>query len=176
VDLALTFVTEAVKIAPCYFITGNHEIALSFEMYKRLINGMLDAGAAVLTDEEIVLMRDGETVSLVGHHWGDSANIGNLTEYEGYKILLSHPPEDFCDYVAGEYDLVLAGHAHGGQVRLPFLGGLYAPGQGILPHYDSGLYSDGKTDMIVSRGIGNSSFPVRFNNQPEIILLILECQ
>ena len=102
--------------------------------------------------------------------------MGELTDFDGYRILLSHRPECFTDYVAGEYDLVLAGHAHGGQFRLPFVGGLYAPGQGILPDYDSGLYREGRTDMVVSRGIGNSSFPIRFNNRPEVILLILECQ
>jgi predicted MPP superfamily phosphohydrolase len=71
-------------------------------------------------------------------------------------------------------DLVLSGHAHGGQFRLPFVGGLFAPNQGFFPEYDSGLYTDGQTQMIVSRGVGNSRFPVRFNNRPEVILIELK--
>ena len=70
-------------------------------------------------------------------------------------------------------DLTLSGHAHGGQFRLPFVGGLVAPNQGVFPKYDSGLYIDGSTNMIVSRGIGNSILPFRFNNRPEVILVEL---
>ena len=69
---------------------------------------------------------------------------------------------------------MLTGHAHGGQFRLPFIGGLFAPGQGLFPKYDSGLYSEGTTDMIVSRGIGNSTIPLRFNNPPEVVLIVLK--
>ena len=72
-----------------------------------------------------------------------------------------------------EYDLVLTGHAHGGQFRIPFVGGLYAPAQGAFPKYDSGLYTKGTTNMIVSRGLGNSAFPFRINNTPEIVIVTL---
>lgn len=91
-----------------------------------------------------------------------------------YKILLSHRPELFDVYVANDMNLVLSGHAHGGQFRLPFIGGIVAPNQGFFPEYDGGLYTEESTNMIVSRGIGNSLFPVRFNNRPEVILIILE--
>ena len=73
-------------------------------------------------------------------------------------------------------DLVLSGHAHGGQFRLPLIGGLVAPNQGLFPKYDAGLYSEGDTNMIVSRGLGNSIIPVRFNNRPEVVLIELESQ
>ncbi len=78
--------------------------------------------------------------------------------------------EDYCD--AGAH-LVLAGHAHGEQVRLPWLGGLYAPNQGILPEYDAGRFESGDTVMIVSRGLGNSAFPIRVNNPPELVVVEL---
>ena len=88
-----------------------------------------------------------------------------------FSILLAHRPEFAPDYAAAGFDLALCGHAHGGQIRLPVLGGLYAPGQGVLPHYDSGLYDvDGMT-LAVSRGLGNSVFPFRVNNRPELVLL-----
>ena len=70
--------------------------------------------------------------------------------------------------------MVFSGHAHGGQFRLPFIGGIAAPNQGLFPDYDSGLYTEGKTNMLVSRGIGNSIFPFRFNNRPEVILAELQ--
>ena len=68
-------------------------------------------------------------------------------------------------------DLVFSGHAHGGQFRLPWIGGLYAPHQGVFPEYDGGLYTEGNTNMVVSRGIGRSAFPFRFNNRPEVVLV-----
>lgn len=68
-------------------------------------------------------------------------------------------------------DLVLSGHAHGGQFRLPFIGRMFAPNQGIFPKYDAGLYTKGNTNMVVSRGLGNSIIPIRFNNRPEIVVI-----
>ena len=90
-----------------------------------------------------------------------------------YNILLSHRPEHFNDYVESGYDLVLTGHAHGGQLRLPVLGGVIAPHQGILPAYDAGAYTSGSTTMIVSRGLGNSLFPFRMFNNPELVVIDL---
>ncbi len=175
VDLALQFIQEAVQIADCFYITGNHEHNLPEETYQRLADGMLQWGVVIVHDREIKVHRDGAYISLVGHSWGETDNVGDLTRFDGYRILLSHQPEGFDDYVAGEYDLVFTGHAHGGQFRLPFIGGLYAPGQGAFPEYDSGVYSQGRTDMIVSRGIGNSGFPIRFNNRPEVIVVEIKC-
>ena len=71
-------------------------------------------------------------------------------------------------------DLVFTGHAHGGQIRLPFIGGLYAPGQGVFPKYTDGVHEKNGTTMIISRGIGSSIFPFRINNNPEIISVTLK--
>ena len=68
---------------------------------------------------------------------------------------------------------MLTGHAHGGQFRVPGLGGLWAPGQGLFPPYDAGLYERDGTAMVVSRGVGNSLFPFRVNNRPEIVVVTL---
>lgn len=103
-----------------------------------------------------------------------STEIHNAAAGEGYKILLSHRPEVFETYVDEGMNLVLSGHAHGGQVRIPFLGGLVAPNQGFFPEYDAGLYSEGETNMVVSRGVGNSIIPVRINNRPEILFITLQ--
>ena len=101
--------------------------------------------------------------------------ISNLSLSDEYCILLSHRPELFAEYVSEEVDLVLSGHAHGGQFRLPFIGGVIAPDQGLFPKYDAGKYSKNHTTMIVSRGIGNSIIPVRINNRPEIVIVELVC-
>ena len=100
-------------------------------------------------------------------------NLAALSQGDGFQLLLSHRPEFMDMYVRYDIDLVLSGHAHGGQFRLPFLGGLYAPSQGFFPKYDAGLFEEENTKMIVSRGIGNSAFPLRFNNRPELVLITL---
>ena len=91
-----------------------------------------------------------------------------------FTILLSHRPELFERYAKNNIDLALTGHAHGGQFRLPFVGGLIAPNQGLFPTYDAGLYTEKNTKMIVSRGVGNSIIPFRFNNRPEVIVIELK--
>lgn len=187
IKLALAFVEEAVKLAPCYFITGNHESRLSAADYAVLEAGLTEAGVTVLHDSQILLERGGQQVSLVGiddpafaEKYGgvgasmDPEAIRDLSTTEGFTILLSHRPEFFRQYVEAGIDLVFSGHAHGGQTRLPFLGGLFAPGQGLFPAYDAGLYSEDQTTLVVSRGIGNSLFPFRFNNRPEVILIELQ--
>ncbi len=90
--------------------------------------------------------------------------------------MLSHRPEIFSSYVFAGVDLVLSGHAHGGQFRLPFNGGPVAPNQGLFPKYDAGLYTEGQTTMIVSRSIENSIIPVRFNNRPELVIVELNAE
>ena len=70
-------------------------------------------------------------------------------------------------------NLILSGHVHGGQFRIPFIGGVVAPNQGLFPEFDAGIYTDGDTNMLVSRGIGNSIIPLRINNRPEVILIEL---
>ena len=97
----------------------------------------------------------------------------NLLRKIFFTVLLSHRPELFEEYAESGVNLVIAGHAHGGQFRLPFVGGLFAPNQGFFPRYDSGLYEKNNTKMVVSRGLGNSAVPIRFNNRPEIVVIEL---
>ncbi len=186
-DIALHFAEQAVKIAPCYFVTGNHEARI--KEYESLINGLTDLGVTVLNDEKTELHKNGQKIWLAGvedpsfktdYLFGDEKEVmadklENLTEDGGgYTVLLSHRPELFPIYVKYGVNLVLSGHAHGGQVRLPILDGLVAPNQWLFPKYDAGLFSSKDTKMIVSRGIGNSIIPVRINNRPEVILIELK--
>lgn len=187
IEIALQFTEEAIKIAPCYYVTGNHEARI-FE-YDELKKGLTELGVVVLEDEYLEIKQFGETFTLLGvndpnfqidYLFGDSASVmrnklQELTdEKDTYTVLLSHRPELFDVYTENKVDLVLSGHAHGGQFRFPFVGGLVAPNQGLFPKYDAGLYTDENTSMIVSRGIGNSILPFRFNNRPEVILIELK--
>jgi predicted MPP superfamily phosphohydrolase len=90
------------------------------------------------------------------------------------RILLAHEPQYLPDYAAAGVDLVFTGHAHGGQWRIPFTHqGLYAPDQGLLPDMTEGVFTEGGTSMVVSRGLGNSAFPLRAFNRPELIVMRL---
>ena len=186
--VALAFAKEAVQIAPCYYVSGNHEARVS--EYQELKAGLAAAGVTVLDDAQVKIEVSGESITVIGvndpsfsadYLSGDAAVIDQklselAAEDPGFTILLSHRPELFDTYVAHDMDLVLTGHAHGGQFRLPLIGGLIAPNQGLFPKYDDGLYSEGNTNMIVSRGIGNSIIPFRFNNRPEVVLIELKSQ
>ena len=190
IDIALRFAEEAVKIAPCYYVTGNHEARKAKGLYADFEASLIEVGVIVLHDSEILIERDNTNISLVGiddpafaeNNGGGvglsmaSEHIGALSTNDGFTILLSHRPEFFNQYVRADIDLVFSGHAHGGQFRLPFVGGLVAPNQGLFPKYDAGLYTEENTNMIVSRGIGNSILPFRFNNRPEVILVKLESE
>ena len=123
-----------------------------------------------LSDPDFTIKGDifGEVPAMV------STKLNNLADDENsYTILLSHRSGLFESYVHCNIDLVLSVHAHGGQFRLPFIGGLIAPNQGLFPQYDAGLYTSGSTNMIVSRGLGNSIIPIRFNNRPEVVVIEL---
>ena len=183
----IDFCKEAVKIASVYYVTGNHEASLS--QYNELKAGLETIGVTVLDNDAVQLNHGKEAISLIGLSDPDftikgdifgevpamvSTKLNNLADDENsYTILLSHRPELFESYVHCNIDLVLSGHAHGGQFRLPFIGGLIAPNQGLFPQYDAGLYTSGSTNMIVSRGLGNSIIPIRFHNRPEVVVIEL---
>ena len=186
-EVALSFARQAVKIAPCYFVTGNHEAWVGSQ-YEELKTSLENAGVTVLQDEAIELNYGDECIQLIGLNDPDfserdsflsesilETKLSQVNISNEFTILLSHRPEHFNVYQNKNIDLVLSGHAHGGQFRLPFLGGVIAPNQGLFPKYDAGIYTENGTTMIVSRGIGNSIIPVRINNRPEIIIIELNC-
>lgn len=184
IDVAIAFAAEAVKIAPCYYVTGNHEAAIGNAEYERLENGLKSAGVVILHDEMIEVSQEGNTIQLIGvddSSFTDrysapeaimATKLNRLAENkDSYAVLLSHRPELFEVYCDARVDLVLSGHAHGGQFRIPCIGGVIAPNQGLFPKYDAGTFTKADTHMIVSRGIGNSIIPLRINNRPEIVVV-----
>lgn len=182
VDKAMNFFEEAVNIAPVYFSSGNHEYR--FGRYDELKQRLIDVGVNVLDNEYIQIYKDEEFITLIGVNDLDffqspldfENTIKSLSQQtQGFKILMSHKPHKVEIYKESNVDLVLSGHAHGGQIRLPFIGGLFAPGQGFFPHFTSGLYKlNSNVSLIVNRGLGDSVFPWRINNPPEIILITLK--
>ena len=187
VSAALEFARGAVEIAPVYYVPGNHESRLpeEFWMLERCLENL---GVNVLRGERTLLTREGAALALIGvddptFQDKNSANwpgiveeeLGKLREEGLYSILLIHRPELLESYARAGMNLVFSGHAHGGQVRIPFVGGVIAPNQGFFPQYDGGLYTMGDTQMVVSRGLGNSLCPLRVSNRPEIVLAELHC-
>ena len=188
-DVAVRFAEQAAKIAPCYYVPGNHEARI--EELPELLKGLTAAGVTVLRNEKCILSRGGDTVTLMGiddpsfvadYMTGDNepvirAALQTLAEEtDGYRVLLSHRPEWFSVYRDFGIDLTFSGHAHGGQFRFPFVGGLIAPNQGFFPEYDAGVFTEGDCSMVVSRGLGASIIPLRIGNRPELVVTELHRQ
>lgn len=182
VDVAMSFIEQVVEIAPVYYVTGNHEGWIG-STYNTLKERLLQSGVIVLENAAFTEEQNGELLSIAGVN--DPDMPGNnvvltenvietlTTDLEGYTILLSHRPELFDTYVESGADLVFAGHYHGGQFRIPFIGGVVAPGAGLFPEHTEGTFTEGNTTMVVSRGLGNSVIPVRINNRPEVVVVHL---
>ena len=191
IDIAIEFMVAAQKIAPVYFVSGNHES--NSGKYEELCERLRSVGTVILDNESAIITHNDSAIRLTG-----LIDPAFLYDRDGYTeeqalsvmqktlqtmvkndinvldILLSHRPELIDLYADAGADLVFAGHAHGGQFRLPFIdGGLIAPNQGLFPKYTSGIYRNKDTTMIVSRGVGNSIIPIRIFNRPEIIVVTL---
>ena len=174
-----------VKIAPVYAIMGNHETEK--ERIDSMTAVLTACGVTVLHNTAVPVLFGGYAFMLLGaadiaESWalfpddpekGDEAHAKALqtlcTQAEGFSILLSHRPHLISMYKACGVSLIFSGHAHGGQVRLPFIGGLFAPEQGIFPKYTAGVHNLGNAHLVISRGLGNSRFPFRVFNRPEIL-------
>lgn len=187
-DISIDFIKEINNTAPIYFVTGNHEASIND--YSELKNKLEENNVTILDNESQVIKKKSSEINIIGisdptmkhsHYETDE----NIIEFEldsidynkdNYTILLSHRPELFEIYVDNDINLVLTGHAHGGQIRIPFIGGLIAPNQGLFPKYTNGKIEQDDTTMIVSRGIGNSILPFRINNRPELVLITLSSE
>ncbi len=187
INIVLDLVNELKNIAPIYFVSGNHEATID---YDNMVEKLTESGVTVLNNEmELITLKD-ECIEIIGLNdlafLPNEPYLGNmalentesvLKEYidsNNFQLLLSHRPEIFDTYVENNIELVLSGHAHGGQIRIPLIGGLIAPDQGFFPKYDAGIFEENDTTMYVSRGLGNSVIPFRINNNPEIVNIILK--
>lgn len=187
IDIAMELINGAVNIAPIYYVSGNHEAWSG--SYDYLKSKLEDSGVIILDNQKVEVFNDSDSIDIIG--LADTSFIqSDWLEYSGntetknllntltegstnFRILLSHRPELFDIYSNSNVNLVFSGHAHGGQFRLPFIGGLIAPDQGFFPKLTEGIHTNNDTSMIISRGLGNSIIPVRIFNRPELIVVTL---
>lgn len=186
-EISLKFVKEILNVAPVYYVPGNHE-GNNLNRYELFSGYLKNLGVNIIAGKSEVIEKDGAEINIVGlleqsFYKNDNRKDSEIVNddlssinynKENYTILLNHKPELFETYVQNNINLVFCGHAHGGQWRIPFIGGVYSPHQGFFPKYTSGVHNKNNTNMIVSRGVGNSSsMSLRINNMPEIILVEL---
>lgn len=187
-ERSLSVAEALVKIAPVYYVSGNHEAILPDAEYQALTDGLRAVGVCVLEDESAELTRGGQSIRLIGltdigFHPGTLEEkkdalrtaLSALLPEDEFSVTLAHRPELMDIYTECGAPLVLSGHAHGGQIRLPGIGGLIAPGQGLFPKYTEGKYEENGTTLVVSRGVGNSVLPLRVNDRPQIVVVQLAC-
>lgn len=186
IDIAMQCVDRCVTIAPVYYVTGNHEAWLSD--FPVLRERLIAVGVHMMDDTSEWIEKGDSKIQVIGIQDPDfverdtwdgiqkaivSQKLAPMIQADFFNLVLCHRPELFDCYVESQADLAIAGHAHGGQVRLPLIGGLVAPNQGLFPKYTEGMYHRENTDMVVSRGLGNSILPIRFNNSPELVFITL---
>jgi uncharacterized protein len=167
---------------PCYYVTGNHEYwSFDAEFIRQTVN---EFGINVLEGECRTIAINGQKINICGI---DDFVIGEKEydkqlkntminrDFSLYSLLLAHRPEHINRYLNYNFDLILSGHTHGGQWRIPFvLNGLYAPDQGFFPKYAGGKYEHGSTLHIVSRGLSKNSTRIpRIFNPPELVIVDL---
>lgn len=189
-DILENVIRELSEIAPVYASLGNHEAAyINRQGNERMIQIMEDAGAVVLDKEFVDTEIAGQRVRIGGvygyvlaEEWQDGSEQRFMEQFENtdrFKILLSHMPEGLLLWKSMErwdVDLVFSGHVHGGQIRLPFIGGIYDPEEGFFPTYTKGMFVCGHGTMILSGGLGSSRGIPRVNNLPELVVCELKTQ
>ncbi|MDD3429544.1 MAG: metallophosphoesterase [Oscillospiraceae bacterium] len=194
-DISAAFeLVQLIKpLAPVYYVCGNHEARMAD--YPAFAATLEQIGIKVLCNNALVLKKSGACIDLMGIEdpvfWqepctrysqttadkiSDAITKVKKTCLTPFQLALFHQPDYFAVFAKHTVDLVLCGHAHGGQFRLPFIGGLCAPSQGLFPKYTAGLYRQGFSQMIVSRGLGPSIIPLRLFNRPDLVIITLNTQ
>lgn len=179
-ERSLQAVRGFVDIAPVYYVLGNHEVATN--LMGDIYAALEEIGVQTLKNEAVTFERGDAKMTIAGiedplMNTPTKDMLNEALQYvrdDEFTLLLAHRPEMVEHYANAAVDVVFSGHAHGGQIRIPFVGGLVAPGQGLFPKYTSGRYDELNTSMYLSRGLGNSSMPFRVLNLPEILVVELK--
>lgn len=184
-DILIDLIGQLREIAPVYASLGNHErdYIKNYGTKTDLVKQMEEAGAVVLEKEYVDTEIKGQEVRIggvygyvLGYTYQDGSEqvfMEDFVDTDRMKILLSHIPEGLLLWKSMEHwdvDLVFSGHVHGGQIRLPFVGGLFDPEEGFFPTYTKGMFSCGYGTMILSAGLGNSARIPRVNNLPDVVV------
>ncbi len=185
---------ELAEIAPSFFVTGNHETPLNYELRQHdgrrvsalnmLYASLKEAGVTPLINAPYVINRGDDSITLFGmetpqEFYFEDELTGEMLKglfgqfkADGFTILLAHDPRPFAAYAQWGAELTLAGHMHGGVVRLPFIGGVLSPDRTLFPEYAGGQYEMNGKRMIVGRGLGQAGAP-RFLNPSELCVITL---
>lgn len=165
-------------IAPVYLVPGNHETSSGqYEQWRQLVTA---GQATLLENQATVFQKNNARLAVVGL-FEKSTRLPE-TEYRRINptlptVIIAHHPEkidSYLDHFSGTALLaVFSGHAHGGQFRIPGIGGVFSPDQGLFPTYSSGRYQFDTTSLFVSRGLANSTFPIRLNNPPHLLFVTI---
>jgi predicted MPP superfamily phosphohydrolase len=173
-------------IAPIFYVTGNHEY--KSQNVQSIRDDLVSYGVIILSDNYVKIEIGDNELIIAGIDDPSKANyetpeyiqsesmekaFRELDSISVYTIFIAHRPEKIELYKQYSFDLVLSGHTHGGQVRLPFINGLYAPNQGVFPKYAGGLYTHGNLTHIISRGLSISPGRPRIFNPPELVVIII---
>ncbi len=183
-ERSLAAVDGLVEMSKVYYVIGNHEVS-SNRLDDEIVPALEERGVEVLRNRSLMWEQDGEAIQIAGiddplmdiylHEEEFTRNsIAEAGLNDAFTLLLAHRPEQLETYASEGIDVVFAGHAHGGQIRIPGLGGLIAPGQGWFPRMTEGVFESGDTQLVLSRGLGNSGFPLRVFNLPEVVVVTLE--
>lgn len=165
-------------------LNHNQELYYSWVQYKEELSNL---GVIFLDNKDITIMKNKDKICISGitlnkeyYEWKATTEMQQghlntlLQKREGaFQILVAHNPVYFKEYTNWGADLILAGHLHGGMVRLPFIGGLISPQAKFLPKYDAGKFTDNEQNMIVTRGVGSHSSMPRLFNPPELVYVKL---
>lgn len=191
-DIATSLISSLSSIAPVYFSYGNHELEYEERTGENIASLFTAAGATVLDESYVDITVNGTQLRIGGvygyclpEQYGktteNSDELKFMREFEDtdrYKILLSHLPYSWVDYgLTADYDvdLIFTGHVHGGQIRLPFIGGLCEPEIGWFPGQCAGVYESNGTTTVLSRGLGSAGEKLpRWNNPPEVVMVKLK--
>ncbi len=168
-SIAMVFVEGAVKIAPVYYVTGNHEDRLHGDKLDKFYSDMRDLGVIFLDDTYVDM----------GSYYLAGIADSSLESFDAYPafgdekpvVMLAHEPDYVSLYQSLGADLVLTGHVHGGQIIIPGKGGLLSPDFTFFPSLYEGVHTYDSMTLIVSRGLGNSVAPVRINDYPELVVI-----
>lgn len=179
-DCVVSLVKKLNEVAPVYYSLGNHEIDAMLFKDSKIYDDIKKAGIKIMNNETETVDIGGTQVDIIGltqnplefNDYGKKFFDKAMESDDNFKLVLNHYPENFLG-VLDDYniDLALAGHAHGGQVRLPFIGGLYSADQGFFPELCNGYHEIGNSKLVITRGLGKSGIMPRVNNKPEIMVV-----
>lgn len=186
-NVFLELAKELASKYDCYYIVGNHEPDLPNNDYNYIMNSLDSYGIDVLDNEKVELIKGNDKINLYGLWYNvkfyfdtDLLNVGHIEKILGedsddtFDLLLTHNPIYFDVYNEWGADLTLSGHVHGGMIRLPIVGPLFAAERTLFPKYSQGEYKSENASMIVSRGLGNGNNGFRLFNRPEINVITLK--